>query len=689
MVARKSAGDNMPAHISPMLCTLTEQPTTNEAYLYEIKWDGYRIISFYGKDTFHMDSRSGKDYTLKYPVIAEAIKELGHDLVIDGEVVVFNDQGKPDFDALQKYNGHRSSIHYCVFDLLWLDGRNLMPLPLQKRKELLKMLIKDNPVFKFSESFDDGIGLYEQMMEKDMEGIVAKRKDGAYHPGERGPDWLKVPTRKRQEFVIGGYAESERGRSFRSLLFGAYNQGKLEWIGRSGGGFKDKEMPAILKKLQALEIQKSPFVNKVLDTKGAVIHYVKPQLVANFSFATWTKSGRIRKPATFLGFRNDKRPKDVVREVPREVSNTTPSGPPSGVEPSSGSPSAKKENEPQQRTSGRKHPYLNKDSGWVKVDKEAQNAQFRTLKMGKCAVNVHNLEHELWTGVPKAKLIMYYNKIADYLLPHLKGRPQSLNLVLSNIHAPRVFIKDMENRQPPCSEVFPTPRKHPENGKRDTIDYLVCNNLETLLYMVDLGCVDINPWASRVQAPEVPDYIWLDLDPTISKEAKSIESLEDAGFKKAVEVALAAKQILDIYGLQSFVKTSGKTGVHIYIPCLKLPFTTTRTIAEHLAKEIHQLVPKISTLETSIVKRGTKCYIDAGQNDYADTLAAPYTVRPYHHPIISTPLNWKEVKLTLDRWAFTMEGIQKRVSKQGDLFSGVLSPAIAKQNLKVLNQRFL
>jgi bifunctional non-homologous end joining protein LigD len=314
----KGVKAKLPSRVSPMLCTLTKDVVQDEEYLYELKWDGYRIISYIQKGKVRMDSRSALDYTKKYPPIAIALAALGHDLVLDGEVVVYNEDGHPDFDALQLYNGHETPIHYCVFDILWLDGYDLQELPLTERKKILKGILKKNKVLQYSDSFEDGAALYELVLKKNLEGIVAKRKDSTYQPGSRNDNWLKTPTRKRQEFVIGGWAESDKSRSFKSLLFGAYNKGKFEWIGRSGGGYKDKEMPGILKQLQALEIKTSPFSNPVLDSKGAKTHYVKPKLVANFEFATWTKSGRIRKPATFLGFRKDKKPIDVIREIPKD-----------------------------------------------------------------------------------------------------------------------------------------------------------------------------------------------------------------------------------------------------------------------------------------------------------------------------------------------------------------------------------
>ncbi len=316
---KKGIKTKMPASVSPMLCTLTKEVIQDGKYLYELKWDGYRIISSVEKGMVRMDSRSSLNYTHKYPIVANALAALKHDIVLDGEVVVFNEEGLPDFDALQLYDGHETPLTYCIFDILWLDGYDLKALPLTERKEILRQVLKGNRILRYSESFENGPSLYDQVIQKNMEGIVAKMKDSPYLPGNRGDYWLKTPTRKRQEFVIGGWAESDKSRSFKSLLFGAYANGKLEWIGRSGGGYKDKEMPGILKQLKAIEIDESPFKNKVLDTKGAKTHYVKPKLVANFEFATWTKSGRIRKPATFLGFRKDKKPKDVVREIPKPV----------------------------------------------------------------------------------------------------------------------------------------------------------------------------------------------------------------------------------------------------------------------------------------------------------------------------------------------------------------------------------
>jgi bifunctional non-homologous end joining protein LigD len=324
----------MPERVRPMLCTLITEFKNDPGYLYEIKWDGYRILSYVQNGKVRLDSRSGKDYTPKYPLVAKALKALKINAVIDGEMVVFDDQGHPSFNGVQLYNGHNTPIYYYVFDILWLGGYDLRELPLTKRKEILRALIKDNDVLRLSESFEDGEGLYELMKEKGFEGIVAKKKDSEYLEDDRSLQWFKIPIKRIDEFVIGGWAESDKAaRSFRSILFGAYVEGKLKWVGRSGGGFKEKEMPEILKKLKQREIKGSPFSNAVLDTKGAVIHWVKPDLVGIFEYSEMTESGRIRKPATWKGFRLDKAPKQVVLPVAKEIPAKKKEGRPAPKKP--------------------------------------------------------------------------------------------------------------------------------------------------------------------------------------------------------------------------------------------------------------------------------------------------------------------------------------------------------------------
>ena len=641
----------MPGSVPPMLCTLTKEVLNSPEYLYELKWDGYRIVSSISNKNICIASRSSLDYTKKYPPIVQALKDLGHEAVLDGEVVVFNDQGKPDFDALQLYNGHETPINYCLFDILWLDGYDLQNLSLKERKDILKGLVAESVILRYSESFDDGQALYQKCLDLDLEGIVAKKRDSTYQPGARNDNWLKTPTRKRQEFVVGGWAESDKARSFRSILFGAYNNGKLEWIGRSGGGFKEKDMPDILKVLEKLEIKESPFSNKVLDTKGAKLHWLKPELVANFEFATWTKAGRIRKPATFLGFRKDKNPTDVAREVPLSVAKEK-----------------QIENSAERAT-----PEKAEDSNWPMIMSRNITSQ-HDFQIEGHTVSLDNIEQDIWTGVNKAVLISYYHSVAKYLLPYLKNRPLSLHIKDHGAEAPGFYIKDMEGNEPDFASIFRTERKHKKKGKRNVIDYLVCNNEATLLYLVNLGCIDFNPWSSRIENPEKPDFISVDLDPS------------DEDFNKVVRTALAAKELFDEHRLQSFVKTSGKTGMHLFIPCAGFTFPQARTLAEKLCTAISNKISDISTTNINISQRGDKLFVDPSQNDFADTLASAYSVRPHHHPTVSTPLEWKEVNEKLNPGQFTMTSIIDRLKKKGDLFKDISSEKIKQANNKQLKK---
>lgn len=644
-----------PEIVKPMLCTLVQEPFTKEGWIYEVKWDGYRIIAFKKGNRVILHSRAGLDYSERYTAVYNAIKKMKGDFIIDGEVVAFDEEGHVSFDLVQKANPD-APIAYYAFDMLWKDGKNIMELPLAERKAKLSSTLPKTGIVKFSDSFDDGIALYNQAQNLELEGIVAKKADSIYQPGKRGNDWLKIPTAKRQEFVVGGWAESEKARAFRSLLFGAYNKdGKLEWIGRTGGGFKEKEMPEILEKLKALEIKQSPFINKVLDAKGAVIRYIKPEIVINVKFATWTTSGRIRKPATFLGIRYDKKPKNVVREVPL---------------------SEKEEQKVIEGKSEKTKPNYGKtsyDSNWRELEK-MQVTSRDEIDIDGCAIELTNVEHELWKQISKADLIQYYSAVSNYILPYLKNRPLSLHVKPYAPTAPGLYIKDMEGRQPRCADIFSTPRKHPKPGKRNVIDYLVCNNKATLIYLINLGCIDINPQNSTVADYLHPDYIIIDLDPS------------DEDFAKAITAAQACKQMLDEYKLKAFVKTSGKTGMHLLLPCAGLTFPEARIIAVSISNEVTAMISDVATSENSIAKRGNKIFIDYNQNDEADTIASPYSCRPFHIPTVSTPLDWKEVKDGLNPHDFTINTILKRLNKKGDLWKRLFDKTTQVKNSKILKQ---
>jgi bifunctional non-homologous end joining protein LigD len=641
------------SEIKPMLCTLIKEPFDDPDFLYEVKLDGFRIIAYVQKGKSVLSSRSGLDYTERYASVAKALSALDADVILDGELVALNEEGKPDFDALQKNNGKNPLVFY-TFDILWYKGYNLMDLPLTERKKILSTVINFNDVIKYSDDFDEGIELFELMKKQQLEGIVAKRKNSKYEPGNRGKDWLKIPTEKRQEFVIGGWTESDSAAPFASLIFGYYEDGKLIYQGHAGGGYKGKEKEQIMQKLEPIEIKKSPFSNKV-DTDRQV-HFVKPELVANIKFATYTSSGKIRKPAIFLGFREDKKPEQVVEEKPvplKEVENETGDG-------------QAKEND-----SSNEEIQSTEESNWKLIKNEKITSEDSVMIDGK-KVMLTNVEKELWKGVTKADLIEYYHSVAAYILPYLKGRPESLHVKNIKATLPGFYTKDMEGNQPSWAQTFTVKRKHPKKGKRGTIDYLVCNDEATLLYMINLGCIDVNPWTSRIENYLEPDFIIIDLDPS------------DEDFKKVIKTSLAAKEIFDKLKLIVSPKTSGKTGMHLFIPCEKFTFPEARKIAEEICKQINLIVPEITTTEITVSNRGDKLYIDPNQNDEADTVAAAYSVRPAATPTVSTPLEWKEINEELDFKKFDIHTILERLEKKGDLFKGAMDKKIRKANSKIL-----
>jgi bifunctional non-homologous end joining protein LigD len=632
-----------PAVILPMLATLIKQPFNDDSYVHEIKWDGYRIIAHRVGDTVVLQSRGGENYSKKYPSIVKALKEFEDDFIIDGEIVYINSEGKPDFDALQRVNGQRAPVIYYAFDLLFLNLENLMMLPLLERKETLQTLLKGNSNIRYSDHFDDAIVLFEHAKQIGLEGIVSKDKNSPYVPDQRGKRWYKIPIEHKQEYVIGGWIESEKRDTFRTLLFGEYDdEGRLKWVGHAGGGYKDHEMPAILKRLKELETDESPFFNEVEYSEG-LPHWVRPELVANIKYSTFTKSGKIRKPAIFLGFRNDKLSTQVINQVAKEHIARV------------------------KETKSIKHIETSSDSNWPALERIPITTRGE-LQISDVSISVHNVEKEIWKGITKADLLTYYNRVAEYILPHVQNRPLSLHIKHQGVNAPGLYIKDMEGRDPGYVGVYRTARKHKKPGKRDVIDYLVCTNTATLLYTINLGCIDLNPWTSTVENPLHPSYIVIDLDPS------------DGDFAKAIDSAKAAKHFFDERKLKAFAKTSGKTGIHLFIPCTVFTFPQARRIAENICSQIHELVPHITTTEITVADRGSRLYLDPNQNDYADTVAAPYCTRPFKRPTVSTPLNWKEIKTGLTPEAFTINTIFKRLEKKGDLFLNALDKTIAVKN---------
>jgi bifunctional non-homologous end joining protein LigD len=634
-----------PARLDPMLASDNDEVFDDPKWLYEIKWDGYRILSYKTSKKVVLRTRNGYDWTKRYKIVADQLGDLEHDLIIDGELVAFNHQGVPSFNALQNYNEDVELKYFC-FDLLWINGYDLRSLPLLKRKEILKQVVGESEVLYYVDHYNKGLYAMEVAKKLNFEGIVAKARNSTYKAG-KSKDWLKTPLHIHQEFVIGAWIESESARSFKSLLFGHYVDGKFQYVGHVGTGFTDKDMKAVMAKLKPLEVKNSPFAAPV--ETDPEVHWVKPQLVVNIRFSSWTEKGKIRKPATFLGIREDKTAMEVsapADPVTRVAHKKLPS------------------------KSVKKSPIVSSQD-WKKVESVPVESS-SPIEVEGVEVMLNNLDKEYWKGITKADVIMYYDKVASYLLRYLRDRPLGLNVTLGVAAQEGVFIRGMEGRQPEWATVFTTERKHKKAGKSDNIDWLVCNDVATMVFVLNLGSLDFHPWNSRTTSPDYPDYLLIDLDPS------------DEDFNKAIKTALITKQVLDRYKLKSFVKTSGKTGIHIMIPCEGIPFGQARHIVEGLCQEIHEIIPDITTTSFSIGSRGDKLYIDPSQNDYADRIASAYSLRAYKYPSISTPLAWREVKQGLDSRTFTRDVVLKRLKTKGDLLEGLFDKKTRKSNSKTL-----
>jgi bifunctional non-homologous end joining protein LigD len=585
-----------------MLATLTDKPFNRHGWIFELKWDGYRAITEIESGEIRLYSRKGNSLIKDYPPIVEALKLFRNDVVLDGEIIALKD-GKPDFHALQNYEESRAPLQYVIFDLLYHNGHDLRSLPLFERKALLRHIFPHHPSLLLSEHIEEnGEAFFDEVKKQAFEGMIAKDGTSAYLEGKRGLSWLKIKHFHEQEAIIVGYTEPRGSRKkLGALVLAAHDKGNLKYIGHSGGGFSWKELSQLHTLLSADAIKDSPLTEKV--PINSPITWVKPKYVCQIKFSEWTRDGRMRHPI-YAGLREDKSPKEVIVEKPAERPQF------------SGQPQA---NVP---------TFSNRDKVFWPREKYT-----------------------------KGDVIDYYDSIAELILPYLIDRPESLHRHPNGIEGKSFFHKDMKMHVP---EFVETHNVWSESNGKD-IRYLLCQNKDTLLYLANLGCIELNPWNSRIQNLEKPDYLIIDLDPG------------DNTFDELVKVALVTHGVLENAGMPHFCKTSGKTGLHIFVPVgAQYDYDTIRNFSHLLVQIIHKKIPGITSIERSPAKRKNKIYLDYLQNRRGQTIAAPYSLRPYPGATVSTPLEWKEVKKGLNPGKFTIETIHKRLDKKGDLWAGTL-----------------
>lgn len=613
-----------------MLTKLHDHAFDREGWIFEIKWDGYRAIAeINGKNT-RLYSRNGLAFEKEYPTVFNELLKIKKKLVLDGEVVALNEDGIPSFQALQQYgNNPDVPLQYYVFDLLAVNGKSVEDKPLLERKQLLKEWLPESDVIKYSDHVaEQGKAFFKAMQEKGLEGMIAKNGNSTYTEGRRTSDWLKIKHMLTDEAVIAGYTEPRGSRKFfGALVLGSYEKGKLKYIGHTGTGFDYKTQKEVFEKMQPLVIEENPFSGKV--RVNAPVTWIKPELVCNLKYTEITDEGARRHPV-FMGLRVDKEAKEVKPEAPV----------------------AKEAKEP---------------------ITEQTNDMDKEKTIGGKKLKLTNLDKIFWPeeGFTKGDVIAYYESVYRYVIRHNKNRPQSLRRHPNGIKGQDFFQKDAGGQAP---EWMTTWKNYSESTNKD-IDWVLCNDKPSLLYLANLGCIELNPWNSTIDAPGKPDYAVMDLDPS-----------DKNTFDEVIDCANVIKEILDMAGCECYCKTSGATGLHIYIPLgAKYDYEQARQFCEIIAHMVTEQLPGTTTIERSLKKRQQHhIYVDYLQNKEGATLSCAYSLRPKPSAPVSTPLEWKEVRHGLKPTDYNIINTLKRLEKKADLFSPVLGKGV--DMMKVLKK---
>lgn len=621
-----------PTEAAPMLAETREAPFTKEGWLFELKLDGYRVRVGKEGGVAKVVSRNGHDLSAIFPEIARVVAALPFEgLVLDGELVVLDERGHPTFNGLQNraqisraFDVRRAAVEHPAtlfcFDLLAFGGYDTRGLPLEKRKELLRKVIPATGALRYSEHFvKEGEALYRQVERLGLEGIMAKRADSTYRAG-RSASWLKIRADRADDFVVVGFTRAKGSRAgFGALQLGAYRDGALVYVGRAGSGFTDKELKDVRKALESLK-RDAPAVTGAIP-KDKDTTWIEPKLVAEVRFKEWTPEALLRHPV-FLRWRDDKEPGECVIPGSRESEAAAPD---------------------------------------EKSDSDAPGADdSRPPTPEPREVVFSNLKKVFWPedGYTKGDLIEYYRAISPWLLPYLADRPVVMTRFPDGIKGKSFFQKDAPVFAP---EWLRTERMWSEDTQRE-IDYFICDDLDSLLYIANLGTIPLHVWGSRIASLERPDWCILDLDP------------KEAPFTDVVKVAKATKKLCDDIGLPAYIKTSGSTGLHVLVPMgRQVTYEQCRQLGGLLARVVAAELPDIATITRVVGKRGGRVYLDYGQNGHGRLLVAPFSIRPLPGAPVSMPLKWSEVTPALEIGQFTIKNAPARMKKlKGDPLIRVL-----------------
>jgi bifunctional non-homologous end joining protein LigD len=617
----------MPASLEPMLATLGSQVPLGSEWLYEVKWDGYRALCFVEGGKVRMLSRRGNTMEKQFASVAAALAQSvkADTAIVDGEVVALDDNGNPSFQHLQNLTGFGTKpavkgaapfLNFFAFDLLYLNGYDLRKAALIDRRQLLMSILLPSEVVRYSEHFiGKGDELLKAVRAKGLEGILAKQTQSRYE-SKRSGSWIKIKVTSQQDFVVCGFILGER-EPFGSLVLGYFEDKKLVYAGNVGSGFTQLSLKAVGDKIKPL-ITKKAVLSDVPRDIGEVT-WVKPELVCTVKFTSWTKDDRLRAPV-FLGMRSEVAPEEVVRET--------------GLLPE------------EAEQEGKQEALLPADNAEVTLEVEGHRLKFTNL----------NKVFYPADGYTKRDVINFYAAVSDLLVPHLQGRPLSLKRYPNGIDQDYFFQKDASG--------FPDWLHREELADdEESKTRVICDDKASLLYLANLGCIDQNPYMSRLGTLEHPDFILIDLDPY------------HCGYDRIVEAAQLVREKLRLIGLTGYPKTTGGNGMHVYVPVEPIYSSAqTRSFAEILARWVAAERPDLFTTPRMVSAREKgKVYFDYLQNASGKTISAPYVVRAHPGAPVATPLKWDEVVPGLKPAQFHIANVLRRFERVGDLFAGVLN----------------
>jgi bifunctional non-homologous end joining protein LigD len=611
-----------------MLAKPGGKPFDDPDWLFEIKWDGYRAVAELNKGKVKLYSRNGVSFENKYAEVVAALQQLKHNMVLDGEIVVLDKNAQPSFQLLQHYPDvpEGSSLSYYVFDILSFEGKSLSDEPLTARKEKLQSVLPKNSIIRYCEHVTGGgEKFFKWVLDHDLEGMIAKKADSLYHTNKRSNEWLKIRNHNITETIICGFTAPRGARNhFGSLILGIYNEeGILQYAGHVGTGFSDQSLAELYKQMNKLKTTQSPFKAKV--KVNDVVTWIKPVLICNIKYTEWTRDKQLRHPV-FMGLRIDKKPSEVKEE--------------------------------------KKQPMETKVKKAIPKKAASTAKEAKVVKSGKIEVKLTNQDKIYFPAakLTKGDVVNYYQSVYEYIIPYLKDRPESLKRNPNGIDDKGFFHKDAGEGAPEWVKSIPL---YSESVNKE-IDYILCNDKATLMYLNNLGCIEINPWNSRTKKIDYPDYMIIDIDPS-----------DKNTFEQVIQTAQIVKKVLDKAGADSYCKTSGATGLHVYVPMgAKYDYDQVKDFAHLVAMLVQEQLSEFTTLERSLSKRKNRIYIDYLQNRKGQTLASAYSLRPVADATVSTPLEWKEVKKGLKPSQFTIHNILKRIQAKGDLFEGVLGKGV-------------